>query len=191
MQGKNAPLQQLEGQVDALPNLLHTLLLRRKILRKKNFDIKRVINVERINIKCAFAQCAAEAGSKHCALFPALKRGSVKRLLQKAFAAFKQPEECVFINEFSAGGRRFGPPNLNRAVSGFGAFKVFSLPKQRTSRINIKLRFRMNLENFARKTKTIEKMLFHLKNFKTRLRALRADASVGGVRTQIPLCRSL
>ena len=61
MQGKNAPLQQLEGQVDALPNLLHTLLFRREILRKKNFDIKRVINVERINIKCAFAQCAAEA----------------------------------------------------------------------------------------------------------------------------------
>ena len=191
MQGKNAPLQQLEGQVDALPNLLHTLLLRRKILRKKNFDIKRVINVERINIKCAFAQRAAEAGSKHCALFPALKRGSVKRLLQKAFAAFKQSEECVFINKFSTGGRRFGSPNLNYAVRGFGAFKVFSLPKQRTSRINIKLRFRMNLENFARKTKTIEKMLFHLKNFKPRLRALRADASVGGVRTQIPLFRSL
>lgn len=83
MQGENAPLQQLEGQVDALPNLLHTLLFLRKILRKKNFDIKRVINVERINIKCAFAQCAAEAGSKHCALFSALKRGSVKRLLQK------------------------------------------------------------------------------------------------------------
>lgn len=85
--------------------------------------------VERINIKCAFAQCAAEAGSKHCALFPALKRGSVKRLLQKAFAAFKQPEECVFINEFSAGGRRVRPAELELRSPRFRSFQSIQSPK--------------------------------------------------------------
>lgn len=113
-----------------------------------------------------FRSTRRRSGRQALRAFPRAQARLCQAFAAKAFAAFKQPEECVFINEFSAGGRRFGPPNLNRAVSGFGAFKVFSLPKQRTSRINIKLRFRMNLENFARKTKTIEKCFFISKTSK-------------------------